>query len=180
MNNNEVFTASNGLQVQYDNDEVMRYKREVYDWGIPAPFKQGSPVDAALKEFYLHQVGAWVDPETGALVIRTPEEDEEDYGRSVVSILKGKTTIHWEYMYSYLAKHREIKERYFATHPKPEMKPWQDAKPGDVWVITTENVADEVSVQVTSTGQFRYNSGKLFDPGELPIKTARRIWPEED
>lgn len=69
-----------------------------------------------------------------------------------------------------------IAEEYFAEHP--EKKPWHDASPGEVWVITTENVSDEVAVQRTDTGDWGYNDGRVFRDNELKIETARRIWPE--
>lgn len=64
------------------------------------------------------------------------------------------------------------------TPEKP--KPWHDAKPGEVWVITTENVADEVAVQVTPELRWQYNDGATFARGQLEIVTAFRIWPEGD
>lgn len=78
--------------------------------------------------------------------------------------------------YSVLRGFKEVGEEYFAAHP--EKKPWHDAKPGEVWVITTENVSDEVAVQRTDRLEWQYNDGAVFQDEELKIKSARRIWPE--
>lgn len=80
-----------------------------------------------------------------------------------------------------------VAREYFEAHPEP--KPWQDAKPGEVWVIDFDGHTDVVC-RVLSASRFT-NSGHGFIPLELssypavgtfaPVVTAgRRIWPEQD
>ncbi|MBL0245574.1 MAG: hypothetical protein IPQ22_16875 [Rhodoferax sp.] len=66
---------------------------------------------------------------------------------------------------------------YFAAHPEP--KQWHDAKPGEVWAIVTENVAEEVAVQRTPNGLWQFCDG-VVRGDELPIVSARRVWPVSD
>lgn len=76
--------------------------------------------------------------------------------------------------------------REFFQHERDEelgRKPWHDAKPGEVWIITTSNVADERAVQVTPKGTFQYTDAIEF-PQDFPltyaaITSGRRIWPED-
>ncbi len=60
-----------------------------------------------------------------------------------------------------------------------EPKPWHDAKPGEVWAIVTDNVAEEVAVQRTPNGLWQFCDGVVRDD-KLPIFSARRIWPVSD
>jgi hypothetical protein len=76
----------------------------------------------------------------------------------------------------------EAARAYFDAHPEP--KPWHSAQPGEVWVLTTENVGDEVAARVANVNErviFEYVRGLanvgITDPR---IVTARRIWPEVD
>jgi len=36
-----------------------------------------------------------------------------------------------------------VKAEYWAAHPVPEPKPWEQAQPGEVWELTTESRVDE-------------------------------------
>ena len=70
---------------------------------------------------------------------------------------------------------------YFEAHP--ERKPWEDAKPGEVWEFTLG----------CSSGQYLADGGRFFllplrapsDPGWKPasfasnFETGERIWPED-
>lgn len=72
---------------------------------------------------------------------------------------------------------------YFEAHP--ERKPWEDAKPGEVWAISTENVADEVAVRVaiqneTLTFEYVKSISTHLDASDKRIVSGRRIWPESD
>ena len=128
----------------------------------------------ALRKFFLHEQGIWVDEPTGALAILNEGVGKPRY----VSIF------HDGLMYGaherdnpWTGTHHEIADRFFAAHPEP--KPWHDAKPGEVWVIVTENVAKEVAVQRTPNGLWQFCDGVVRDD-ELPIFSARRIWPVSD
>lgn len=64
---------------------------------------------------------------------------------------------------------------YFDAHPEP----WHDAKLGEVWVVTHEEVGEVAAVKVRS-GHFDILDGR--DGGYIALKdvtAGRRIWPEE-
>jgi hypothetical protein len=66
---------------------------------------------------------------------------------------------------------------YFEAHP--ERKPWEGAKPGEIWVLTLEG--DEVAYQCTSSSAGHVYFNGADDTIELDstmITAARRIWPE--
>ncbi|WP_295821606.1 hypothetical protein [uncultured Microbacterium sp.] len=62
---------------------------------------------------------------------------------------------------------------YFDAHPEP--KPWHDAKPREVWVLT--HVKDETSAFIVDGNRFESGSWSLpLDASS--ITAGRRIWPE--
>ena len=71
--------------------------------------------------------------------------------------------------------------RYFAAHPEP--KPWEDAKPGEVWLVTLSHCEPQIC-QVLKTHKFlptQTDTGG--QPPALPLDhptiiTAHKIWPE--
>lgn len=175
----DTFTASNGLLLCPNGDGSVRWE---------AGF---SPVivTQALREFFLHErdkeLGRWRWPEKPVYVVYPVGEDglvdvlREDPmagfgpGRQVgISRTAAEDRAVDGPASSFFAAARA----YFAAHQEP--RPWHDAKPGEVWAITTENVADEVAVQVTPEGTFQYNDGYAWPITDLPIDSARRIFPE--
>lgn len=69
---------------------------------------------------------------------------------------------------------------YFEAHP--ERKPWEDAKPGEVWVFTYYEDIDVVACAVAGgpfVTEFRGVTGVEFNTKNSLITTARRIWPED-
>lgn len=65
--------------------------------------------------------------------------------------------------------------RYFAEHPK---KPWHDAEPGDVWVLTVRGFT--LAWVADGDGDFQH----LVDPESISatdpeIMDGRKIWPED-
>lgn len=128
----------------------------------------------ALRKFFLHEQGIWVDEPTGALAILNEGVGKPRY---VSIFVDGLMYGLHEIGQFGSKKHRDIADRFFAAHPKP--KPWHDAKPGEVWAIVTDNVAEEVAVQRTPNGLWQFCDGVVRDD-ELPIESARRIWPVSD
>lgn len=68
--------------------------------------------------------------------------------------------------------------RYFEAHPEP--KPWESARPGEVWLV---NISDREVAYVAAKHEFngadedgRFESFLIVDGG---ITGARRIWPED-
>lgn len=61
----------------------------------------------------------------------------------------------------------------------PERKPWHDAKPGEVWVLT-DNLGKEHVMNINNLGDFQFLDGRAsyrIDSGAF--FGGRRIWPEE-
>lgn len=127
------------------------------------------------------ELGRWRWPENPEYVVYPFENGE---GLTSLSERTGVST-------TYLTREAAISDEssylapaahaYLEAHP--ERKPWHDAKPGEVWVITTSNVGDERAVQVTPDRTFQYNDAIQF-PKAFPltydaIESARRIWPED-
>ncbi|QEA27072.1 hypothetical protein FGL91_00010 [Microbacterium sp. CBA3102] len=69
---------------------------------------------------------------------------------------------------------------YFEAHPE---KPWHEAKPGEVWALTTENVGDEIAARVAEVNEqtvFEYVAGlSKFAITDTRFTSGRRIWPED-
>lgn len=68
---------------------------------------------------------------------------------------------------------------YFEAHP--ERKPWQAAKPGEVWILSTadgENAAYSVMTVREAGVVFESDEGR-YSLDDADIEEARRIWPED-
>lgn len=75
---------------------------------------------------------------------------------------------------------------YFAVHPGS--KPWHDAKPGEVWLLTTKNVDDRWNPTAFCVAERDYDivfrptepeySVTYMGVGATAITNARRIYPE--
>lgn len=74
---------------------------------------------------------------------------------------------------------RKAARAYFDAHPEP--KPWHDAKPGDVWILSHDG-GDEYPFGVGDgayAGDFVYAGGEsYFRITDPKITAGRRIWPE--
>ena len=119
-------------------------------------------------------LGRWRDPKNPDLVCY-PVLGNLDavwvmYEGNGLSCLATRTR--WEY-----SDFPETAGRYFQAHPKPEPRPWEEAKEGEVWVITHEGV--EGPAIVSDDGHFEspdYVSG-IYNKA---ITAGYRIWPEGD
>ena len=173
----EKFVASNGIPIIEK------------DWGLS--FTQGVDLGTltgvsddqanALREYFQHErdreLGRWRWPENPEWVMYQGgpgsvwvfDEDDPYLTRIYCSEVSRVPFSHNSALGAATA--------YFAAHHEP--KPWHDAKPGEVWAIVTENVAEEVAVQRTPNGLWQFCDGVVRDD-ELPIESARRIWPVSD
>jgi len=71
---------------------------------------------------------------------------------------------------------------FFQQEGSSERKPWEDAKPGDVWVFTYFGEVEVVAVanlEWPFVTAFRSVTGKEFNTKNVHITSARRIWPED-
>ena len=144
----------------------------------------------ALREFFQHerdeQLGRWRWAANPDYVV-TPFEGDPDHVL-VVQESAGVACEFWRASTSgpsltgYHSRLAPSARAYFAAHPEP--KPWHDAKEGEVWVPTTENVGDEIPARVALVNgirNFEWVVGLHRKPVDDPLITAgRRIWPEGD
>jgi len=187
------FTASNGIGVMRldagygfrnvpDSQEVIGCSDGVSRYGINDAKAQ------ALREFFLHerdeQLGRWRWPERPDYVV-TPFDGDPDH----VLVVQESAGVACEFvrasaygpsMSGYHSRLAPAARAYFDAHPEP--KPWHDAEPGEVWVLTVDG-SEEFPCSVSP-------SGPDFEPiahpvwatlarGSDRITSARRIWPEE-
>lgn len=135
------------------------------------------------EEFFQHQRdlerGWWRWPENPTCVVKEGEPNDFGRGRTVyvfdeqsfdrfhfnerVREADGGTTI----------AHRAARA-YFEAHP--DRKPWHDAKPEEVWVLT--HVKGEVGAFVVDGHRFVSGSWSFPIDGES-ITEGRCIWPED-
>jgi hypothetical protein len=75
--------------------------------------------------------------------------------------------------------------RFFEAHP--ERKPWQDAKPGEVWELTTRDEESVPAMSSSSDSGVVIFTAATHDAGGTEeivsysdyITAGRRIWPED-
>lgn len=170
------FTASDGVTlVEPDNTGGYRVGRDGRSWACIAEEWAG-----ALREFFLHEAGIWVDPETEGLVFRNPGMDDKD-GRCVTIRYGDNDYTAWERVPCGHGVVDAIAERYFATHPLP--KPWHDAQPDQVWSAVLDSTGGVRPLTVMEYQEeglvffdaFREDIYELTDPC---ITYAQQIWPE--
>lgn len=61
-----------------------------------------------------------------------------------------------------------------------DLKPWHEAKPGEVWVLT-DYMGQEHAMNLNDRGDFQFLDGHATYPIDSPAFSAGRlIWPESD
>lgn len=147
----ETFTTSNKRVITHtpENDS---YTITWGEWNSLSSFDHLNKHDMdALREYILHELGIWQDPETGAIVLREGGRDDTD-GRCITVHKGGVAERHWEGVHTSIRERAEIKARYFAAHPKPAPNPWLEAKPGEAWQLTIDGVTG--AYVLTTAGMF--------------------------
>lgn len=147
----------------------------------------------ARKEFYLHErdkeLGRWRDPERPNRTVAFKEihiDGSDERGRFAVVYDEQTMTSfgYWEHSryIPFGARETEVDwagtlERFFAAHPEP--RPWHDAKPGEVWVLTLEGEPETAQV-VDGYGKFMPWPIDVVSDGNArgKITAGRRIFPE--
>lgn len=68
---------------------------------------------------------------------------------------------------------------YFAAHPEP--KPWYDAEPGEIWVLTYggQPTAHVFSDRWAGAGFVFISDRAIVQPDDPDITDGTRIWPEK-
>jgi hypothetical protein len=73
---------------------------------------------------------------------------------------------------------RDAALAYFAAHP--EQRPWDDAKPGEVWAFTLDCLDGEYAASLHAKGEWTWADGGPVNVAAGTLVGARRIWPEAD
>ena len=134
----------------------------------------------ALREYFQaerdEQLDRWRDPENPDYVAYPGSInldwvvvlDESTGGTDVVFRQPRKPTKDSDF--------RLVADRYFATHLDPEPRPWEAAKPGEVWVLTRWGTAEPFLV---TGGEFvTADLAVIVDLDDDSITAGRRVWPE--
>lgn len=173
------FTASNGLWV------YIGYGGAICVNGSTLYDTLDSDHTQAMREFFQHErdqeLGLWRWPENPDYVVypKVAGElvtviNETDASKSDVS--KGPRD-HWTNPTGREKVFEDAADAYFDAHPEP--KPWHDAKPGEVWVLTVNGEEYAWSIDTTYSDRFVYAGGDFNVPRDHPSITAGRcIWPE--
>lgn len=167
------FTASNGIVVD----------RDVHGCATARGINSLRDETQALREFFLaerdQELGRWRCPENPNYVVY-PKSDNPRYVK-VLNESDGLTdAVHAESPEIEGRESHRVASAYFAAHPVP--KPWHDAKPGEVWVLSTGAEGEDHAWTVDpdfGTARFVYVGGLSNLPVDHPdITDGRRIWPE--
>jgi hypothetical protein len=66
---------------------------------------------------------------------------------------------------------------YFAAHPEPEPRPWEDAQEGEVWLL--DLTASGESAWFVNGDYFQNVKTLANRPkNDVSFRAGRRIWPE--
>lgn len=180
------FKASNGLIVKRFPDRVSVLESHGLDGSLSV---LGGDIADALREFFQHErdelLGRWrAEPGSDHVVYRVPDLNDSDgqYIR-VVDEREGVVFGMWEEALGAVGAPDEFKataRAYFDAHPEP--KPWHDAKPGEVWLVTKDDTEGEFAAVVSDpvvTGRTSFDAAAIsFPVNDLRITAGRRIWPE--
>lgn len=175
----DTFTASNGKRISTESEEDMFRVGDM-------PLTSREVV--ALREFFQHErdqeLGRWRWPESPQYVVYLGRD-----GQAVVLNEADGWTV-----YRYRGEDKELRAMraangddvmpatkaaaaYFDAHPEP--KPWHDAKPGEVWVLSLEG-EPETAQAVDGYGKFMPWTIDVVSDGNDrgKITAGRRIFPE--
>ena len=136
-------------------------------------------ITAALREYFQHkrdqELGRWRDPENPDVFVY-PDPVWDDMNGRCVKVWDERTRenrFEWEKTTEYNTTAR----RYFEAHPEP--KPWQNAEPGEVWVLEFTETPRYTSGEAWVADDEEFWQGAIYvrkcDP---EIVAGRRVWPE--
>lgn len=184
------FEASNGVRLTEHPDGTARIVfpgSRLFSWTRPEEME-------ALREFFQHErdeeLGRWRWPDNPDYVVYPYTFDSPRPGIRGVTVLaeeEPRLLTVWEDNIDTIYGHsnyedvrsaaREAARGYFEAHP--ERKPWEDAKEGDVWIVTPSKAlsgGERVEYPaIFQAGSFRDHGGS-WEARDLT--SARRIWPE--
>lgn len=176
------FTASNGARFEeHPNGTV------TLTGGILDPRIELSPgMVFGLREFFHHkrdeELGRWRYPPNPVYVVYPGwSAGEEQRFARVVNEHMGLSSVVYEHDRSERGD-SDIARAFFNAHPE-ERKPWEDAKPGEVWELTLDDHSEHtvfIHTDRTTGGRDGLSAGGgYFDIDDgAGITAGRRIWPE--
>ncbi len=181
--NTNIFKASNGFKVMVDPDGDL----EVWDdEGNHETWIAENQIPV-LAEYFQHrrdeELGRWREPENPDYVVY-PDEMSPDW----VLVLQ-ESTGDTDTVFNQRRKPAEdgeftlVADRYFAAHPKPEPRPWEDAKPGEYWALTRDGIERVYWVAESYLGLAFHRMTRTQHVRTTYLKNdtitaGRRIWPE--
>lgn len=172
------FEASNGYKIEIGSLGNIEIRSVL---GDPRGSATVLSVDA-LREFFQHErdeeLGRWRWPFNPDFVVYPRGESgvhvlDEGSGVGSASLIhrngdSDNPTAEYRAAYAYFEAH-------------PERKPWEDAKEGEVWIVTPSRAltcGERVEYPaIFQAGRFRDHGGS-WEARDLTA--ARRIWPESD
>ena len=177
------FTASNGFYVQ---DEWV-YRPDGEAW-----LEADTLAAVALIEYGAHkaqaqrdaELGRWRSVEHPDWVVYPGEPDESlpvGYQECVVVDERdGNRLVYGTFITSwYSGEGKEVAREFFAAHPVPEPKPWEQANTGELWsLLTGHSDAVYLAIPADDFGMEFVGLKDRFSADHTGITAGRRIWPE--
>lgn len=183
----EKFTASNGWTVTDLEDGQGSVMRPVGN--LEYVFWLGPTEADVLREYFQSErdaeLGRWRWSESPEYVVyRVPEHDDSD-GRCVRIMREtdGFCCFWWERLGDGDDELFRAARAYFDARPDPVPRPWENAKPGEVWALT-DSTGERTYLVGEAVRFFPLPLLKPEDAGWEPARFAsefvsgRRIWPE--
>jgi hypothetical protein len=180
------FTASNGVQI-VDRPDGIGFQ---FPGDLLGSVTLQPDAIQALSEYFQakedERLGRWRWPENPAYVVYpAPRDGAEpvDFDAFVINEAIGASG---EYVRAdddgnsiILASSLTRAARaYFDAHPEP--KPWDVAKPGEVWAFTIDGLDGEHAAALHAKGEWTWTDGGPVNVVAGALVGARRIWPETD
>lgn len=173
------FKASNGIRRDFMED---------LEEGLGYSFME---IDA-LAEFFQHkrdeELGRWRWPENPEYVVYLKPKADDRLGRAVYVFNERSGEGFWCWEADITRSIPGITHdplvhavrAFFEAHP--ETKPWHDAKPGEVWVLTANGDTGPFITRLTPAMTVHFVAGNdtVFVAESDEITSGRRIWPEVD
>lgn len=181
------YTASNEIQVRLDGHDLDFKRPDMADWmGLC-----GDDVVDAVREFFQAQaderLGIWrsqSDPSWTGIMDEAVDTEQTivrfqnaDHARSFCISRDGNDLRRWS------SDLQAIAREWLNAHP--EQKPWHDAKPGEVWLLTLQSRGADVAAVARDMGHVRFweiadadGDPMTWGTRSADITDARRIFPE--
>ena len=179
------YQASNGIKVDSETQGITGRRRITFHHGNHGTLVEMSAEEAvALIESLDHEkdeeLGRWRDPDNPRLTVYPTEGYEtdeitilDDVDAETYTITRARAERSQGGWWHDTAK------AYFEAHP--ERKPWHDAKPGEVWVLTFDGADDTFKAYESRYGTIYFTRSRETSTNltNERITAGRRIWPED-